>query len=175
MTTSKARASKRFPQTCVLVFLLWLAGGGLAGGPLWAGDEPCDFTCSPCLVKMVEHLKNKGWVGIEFDVDQGEGWRIKHVVPMSPAAAAGLKRGDWLVALDGVPYDKGNKTKLEKVYKGMKPGATITYSVKRADKTLEIAVKLGKIPEPLLAQWIGQSVLESYAELKKNPRKESKN
>ena len=60
MTISRRQALLIRPFFCSLLLFLLAA-------PLSAGGEPCDFRCSPCLVKLVEHLQNKGWVGIEFD------------------------------------------------------------------------------------------------------------
>ncbi|MEM9596845.1 MAG: PDZ domain-containing protein [Acidobacteriota bacterium] len=145
---------KRSPALALLL--------ALSTGPVAMAGEPCDFSCSPCVVEMVENLKERGWVGIQIDKNEKGTWAIAHVVPKSPAFRAGIQPGDVLVAVDGVPYKKGNWNKLEKAYAGMRPGRTVTYTVKRDGQRRAIGVELTAIPKRVMAQWLGQFLLENY-------------
>jgi hypothetical protein len=42
----------------------------------------------------------------------------------------------------------------------MVPGNEVTYTVLRHGKEKELAVMLGKVPEEVLAQWVGGHMLE---------------
>ncbi len=55
---------------------------------------------------------------------------------------------------------------LDKIYQMMVPDQTLTYTIERQGKSLQVPVKLAKVPEQLMAQWIGQHVLEAYEMMK---------
>lgn len=131
-------------------------------GSLFAGDKACDISAAPCLVGMVEKLKGRGWLGIEMDMKEGGVPRVTKVVQGSPAEKAGLAVGDLLREVNGVPYRKDNMAALDKIYQMMVPDQTLTYTIERQGKTLQVPVKLARVPEQLMAQWIGQHVLEAY-------------
>jgi S1-C subfamily serine protease len=130
--------------------------------PAIAGKgHKCDASTQDCLNKMAAKLKNKGWVGIEYDKkDKSETPVIMKVVPDSPAQAAGLRKGDVLLAVNGVKYGEDDKTKWKKVKAAWTPGSTITYTVDRGGKKKDVAVKLGKVPEEVLYAWIGEHMLQ---------------
>lgn len=156
MMTNTPPLSLRLRALAALLALI-LAAGALAGG-----DPPCDISTSPCLVKMVEKLKTRGWAGIEMDTFEDGGLRVTAVIAGSPAQKGGLKVGDILREVNGVPYRKDNMAALDKIYQMMVPNQTLTYTVERQAKTLQVQVKLAKVPEQLMAQWIGHHVLEAY-------------
>ena len=88
---------------------------------------------------------------------------ILGVEPDSPAERAGLRKGDVLVAMNGIEYAEKNKERMHEAYNAMKPGKTITYTVERKGKNREIDVELGRIPEALVAKWIGNHMLNDHA------------
>jgi S1-C subfamily serine protease len=129
--------------------------------PLLAGPgHKCTATTQECLDKMAVKLKAQGWVGIEGDKKDNGHFVIKKVFSGSPAEKAGLKPGDVVFAMNGVEFGDANKDKLKKIKKGLEPGETLTYSVKRDGKKKDIAIKLGKVPDEVLAQWIGEHMLQ---------------
>ncbi len=132
--------------------------------PLLAGGKhKCEATTQECLDKMASSYKAHGWVGIEGDNDEAGHFVIKKVIEGSPAEAAGLKKGDVLVAMNGVTFADENKDKLKKIKSGMAPGKTLEYTVERGGKSKVVAVTLVEIPEEVLAQWIGKHMLEHAA------------
>jgi len=116
-----------------------------------------------CLTKMVAVLKDRGWVGIEMD-DAGGKLTVTRVVPGSPAESAGLRRGDVLVAVNGVPFGKENEAKVKATQKAMTPGAKITYTVSRDGKDQPVEVTLGPLPREVLAQWVGAHMLDGHTQ-----------
>ena len=136
----------------------------LIGFPLLAGSgHKCTATTQECLDKMAVKYKSHGWVGIEGDKKENGLFVIKTVVAGSPAEAAGLKAGDVVYAMNGVKFGDDNKDKLKQIKKGLAPGEILTYSVKRNGKSKDIAIKLGKVPDEVLAQWIGEHMLQHAA------------
>lgn len=134
--------------------------------PLWAGEEghkTCPEDAADCARKMKEQFKERGWVGINMDYDKEHGVTvISNVVAKSPAERAGFEVGDELVGLNGVAYTEENEELLKAEYATFKPGSVATFKVDRDGKTIDIEVQLEQIPQAILAQWIGQHILEYH-------------
>lgn len=133
--------------------------------PAFAGEKKHDCTASTqdCLNKMVAKFKEKGWVGIEYDKSEskkGDKQTISKVIPGSPAEKAGLQKGDVLLAVNGVRFGEEDKDQWAKVKKDWKPGHSITYTVARGGQKSEVAVMLGHVPEEVIAQWVGEHMLQ---------------
>jgi len=130
-----------------------------------AGEtEPrCTADVQECLDMMARQFQGRGWVGIEMDQDSESGEMfLTRVVPNSPAERAGLRAGDVLVSLNQVEFCEKNKAKMYEVRKDWAPGKRITYSILRDGKTIEISMKLGELPDDVLAQWVGRHMLEGH-------------
>ena len=91
--------------------------------------------------KVVQHA----YLGVSVgDSASGTGAQIGTVRAGGPAAAAGLKTGDVITAIDGAPIANANK--LTSAISGYQPGETISLTVARGGSTLTITVKLGTRP-----------------------------
>jgi C-terminal processing protease CtpA/Prc len=142
----------------ILVLLLAVA---LVSPAIAGKGHKCDASTQDCLNKMAASMKNKGWVGIEYDTkENSETPIISKVVPDSPAQAAGLRKGDVLLAVNGVKYGDDDKAKWKKVKAVWTPGSTITYTVDRGGHKKEVPVKLGKLPEEVMYAWIGEHMMQ---------------
>lgn len=82
--------------------------------------------------------------GLQFRQDDSP--RVADVAPDSPAAAAGIKRSDILVKLDGKPI--AGRLDISFALIGHKPGETVPVQVSRDGQTLQFSLKLGKRPKP---------------------------
>ncbi len=132
--------------------------------PAMAGEK-CTSSTQDCLDHMAQNLKNRGWVGIEMDDEGGMGKMvITKVVEDSPAETAGFKKGDVLVAVNGVKFSEENQKQIKDVQYAMKPGAEFTYTVARSGKKIDLDIELGNIPDNVMAQWIGGHMMD-HAEL----------
>jgi C-terminal processing protease CtpA/Prc len=143
----------------------WLMAAGLGllvvPGVLAGHDEKCTESTQTCLNMMAAELANKGWTGIEMDKDEVSGlMKITRVVPDSPAKAGGFREGDLLFAVNGIELNDANKKLLYENRKTMTPGQTAVYVVQRAGQKVEIKVTLAKVPESVLAQWIGGHMID---------------
>ena len=137
----------------------------VAALPLFAGDEKkrCEGEIAVCAEMMAQKFRDRGWVGINLDNSEGEDKTVlSGIFENSPAEAAGLKKGDVLVALNGIPYTRDNEKELYDVYKNSKPGQTITFEVDRSGQQQEIDVTLARLPEKIVAQWIGYHIMEAH-------------
>jgi len=134
--------------------------------PLWAVDEAeknCSEDAATCAMMMKENFKKRGWVGINMEYDKERGvTAISNVLAHSPAEKAGFQVGDVLKGLNGVEYTEENEASLKAEFASFQPGNTATFKVERDGKTIDIEVQLEQIPQAILAQWVGQHVLDYH-------------
>ena len=142
-----------------LVLLVALAGSAVAGDR----KAKCTGDTQVCLDRLTAKLKAKGWLGVELDKNEKGWYKVTSVTADSPAAAAGFKTGDVLVALNGVVISSENKEALSKAKKGLGPGKAATYTVKRSGAKQQLAVTLGHMPGEMIAAWVGQHMVENHA------------
>ncbi len=99
---------------------------------------------------------SRGWMGISlqevtqdlarsFNLEQPRGALVAEVSADSPAAKAGLKAGDVIVAYAGKPVN--DSADLPPLVGSTKPGANKTITVIRDGREREIAVTLGQLPD----------------------------
>jgi C-terminal processing protease CtpA/Prc len=146
------------------VWLILAAVAMLAVMPAFAGHggdhSKCKYSTQDCLDHMANQMKNSGWVGVELDTENPDGYEVSKVIPGSPAEAAGIQAGDVLVALNGVPLNKDNDEEMAKARKEWKPGQTVTYTVRRNGGERQVTLTLGTWPADTLAKMIGMHMLE---------------
>lgn len=144
-----------------LTVLLALAGL-LAPAAGFAGEKHCEQEADACVHAMTAKLEKRGWIGIEM-AEAGENKAITVVVKGSPAETAGLKAGDVILAFNGIALSEGSEEVWAEMKRAMTPGREITVSIERAGDRSDIVVTLGKLPREVLAQWIGQHMLEGHS------------
>jgi len=128
--------------------------------PVVAGEK-CMSDTQTCLNRMAEKLANKGWIGVELDSDEETGaLTIRVVVDDSPAQAAGFKAGDRLVAVNGVVIAEADEDAMKATWSQMVPGKTVTCTIGRDGHAKEVDVTLARLPEDVMARWIGGHMLE---------------
>ncbi len=143
------------------VWLILVALVMLAILPVFAGDHgKCTYGTQECLDHMAASMKSSGWVGVELETDNPEGYAVTKVIPGSPAEAAGIEAGDILVALNGVAFKKENDEALTKARKEWKPGQVVSYTVKRNGGERQVSVTLASWPADMIARSIGLHMLE---------------
>ncbi len=141
-------------------FILAIAALALSVVSVVAGEGyKCDASTQDCLDQMAASLQKKGWVGIKLDETDDGRHQVTEVIADSPAVRAGFKSGDILVAMDGIWLGEDNHEKVMKARKAQHPGSKVTYTVERYGKNTELKVKLAKVPQDVLAQWIGGHML----------------
>jgi len=147
--------------------MLSLAAIVVLSVPAFAGEgyEKCSAGTQECLDMMTANMSGRGWVGVELEKDEDSGaMTVTRVVPGSPAEASGLQAGDKLVALNGFAFgDESNHKELQAAWKSMTPGKEIAYTVNRHGHDKKVSITLVKVPEDVMAAWIGSHMLEHAA------------
>jgi predicted metalloprotease with PDZ domain len=126
--------------------------------------KKCSQEAQACLHYMAENIKKKGWIGVEWD-RSGPRPVITKVVPKSPAEKAGIQVGDEILAFNGISSTEKEEVIWAEVKKQLIPGNKITLTMERSGKSREFEVELGRVPDQLVAQWVGHHMLEHHTAL----------
>ncbi|HEV2116000.1 MAG TPA: PDZ domain-containing protein, partial [Terriglobales bacterium] len=98
----------------------------------------------------------RGWLGVgiqdvsapvakTYGVPPNQGAIVSDVSPDSPAAKAGLQRGDVITQLNGQPVEGANDLKLK--VGEMRPGTTVHLKVLRNSAPRDVTMTLGEQPQ----------------------------
>lgn len=120
----------------------------------------CNASTQDCLDKMSARLQKTGWVGIRMGETEDGRLEITEVIADSPAVRAGFNAGDILVAMDGIQYADKDHDAMMTAKKSQHPGSKVTYTIERSGRNRDLTVKLAKVPQDVLAQWVGGHVLQ---------------
>lgn len=94
---------------------------------------------------------SRGWLGIEVEGkiqdptklnEATQGVTVMNVLPNSPAAQAGIQRGDVIVSLDSQPMNDANS--LIQYVAGKPPNTTLTAKVQRGKNAISVPITLSE-------------------------------
>ncbi len=131
-----------------------------SGGSMGIGFAIPVSTARQVLESIVkEGQVTRGWIGVEpqelspelaqtFNIKVSSGVILTGVLQSGPAAAAGIRPGDVIVAVAGTPVH--NVTELLSAVAALKPGVSAPLKVQRKDATLDVQVTPGKRQRPAL-------------------------
>ena len=80
-----------------------------------------------------------------FGLEQAGGALVGDVSPNTPAARAGLKKGDVILKLNGEPVDSRNQLTLR--VSQTPPGTPVKLTIWRDGKAQDMSITLGELPE----------------------------
>ncbi len=125
----------------------------------------CESSAEECLSAMAAKIASKGWAGFETEKDEAGHYTVARVEHGSPAASAGLRTGDVLLAMNGIDLYAEDKTALKQAKKGLGVGSAIQYKVKRDGAKKVVELTLTEVPSRVMAQWIGEHMLDQHAHI----------
>jgi putative serine protease PepD len=103
------------------------------------------------ITPLVDSLKKgtvtttgRGFLGVQITAAQSGGAQITAVTPNSPAAAAGLKAGDVIVAIDDQPV--ATNTDAADTIGSLSPGTKVRIKYQRGSSTNTVTVTLATTP-----------------------------
>ena len=129
---------------------------------VFAGGEQCAREHAAKKAKLAAH----GWLGLDTEKTADGGWAVKSVAPGSPAAQAGFRPGDVLVAVNGASFQDKEKVKAAKA--NLKVGSQVTYTVARSGAQQQLTATLAPVPEEVLAKWMAEEEKEAAKVAKKD-------
>jgi predicted metalloprotease with PDZ domain len=149
---------RQIPKTLLPVLLLALL---VAAVPAFAGGEKCasDAKATHAAHADGHHdkaaaMKKAGWTGMETEKDELGAYRVSWVQAGSPAAEAGVRVGDRLVAYQGVEIAEENEAELHAAKKDRRVGARVTYTVARGGDRIDLRMELVEVPDAVIARWL---------------------
>ena len=129
-----------------------------SGGSMGIGFAIPVSTAKQVLESIVKDGQvTRGWIGVEpndlsaelaetFEVKTKEGVIITGVLQNGPAAQAGIRPGDVIVAIGGKPVT--SVTQLLATVSALQPGTAITFAIERKNKAVSMQVTPGRRPRP---------------------------
>jgi S1-C subfamily serine protease len=92
-------------------------------------------------------LREEGFLGVGLDdrIDGGQGAIVAEVEPGTPAADAGVRVGDLVVAVDGAPLD--GAVGMIAAIRDLEPGDDVTITVIRDGEPVDLTATLTTRPE----------------------------
>lgn len=145
-----------------MVSLLALALMVTLAPAVFAGGEKCAHEHAAKKAKMAAH----GWLGLDTEKTADGAYAVKAVDPGSPAAQAGFRAGDVLVAFNGIPLTDKEKVKAAKA--NVAVGSQVTYTVARNGARQQLTATLAPVPEEVLAKWMAEEEKEAAKVAKKD-------
>jgi serine protease Do len=105
-------------------------------------------TPSELIIPIISQLRTsghiqRGWLGVSVD-DSQNGVNIASVERSSPAARAGLRPGDTILTLNGERIETARG--LIRAVAAVSPGTSVTLSVRRQGRQLDVPVTVGLRP-----------------------------
>jgi len=114
-----------------------------------AGGEQCAREHAARKAKLAAH----GWLGIETDMAASNP-TVTEVHPGSPAEKAGFRKGDVLLALNGVALSHENHDQVKHAKEGCAVGKAVTYTIQRGGAQQTLTATLAPVPDDVLAKWV---------------------
>jgi len=148
--------------TVALVVLPAIAGDGHDHAENAEYEKKCGADAQACLNWFANAYNDRGWAGVSLEASDA-GLRVSEVHYGTPAAKAGVKAGDILVAINGVEYAEENKEKMAAFEKEMVPGNEFTYTIARNGKNKDVTFALAEMPMDVVARMVGMHMLSDHA------------
>jgi C-terminal processing protease CtpA/Prc len=149
-------------------FLMMAVAGLVFALPAIAGEghdhaektSKCNADAQACLNYFADNYKGRGWAGVSLEKTD-DGLSVAEVHPGTPAAQAGIKVGDVLLAINGMEADdEGSWAGLKDK---MVPGNELTYTVNRNGKNKDVSFTLAEMPMDVVARMVGMHMLNDHA------------
>jgi carboxyl-terminal processing protease len=117
-------------------------------------DDPYSHYYSPSAYRVFLNQSNPHFAGIGVSVLQSkQGLRIIDVFPTSPAARAGLQRGDEIVDVNTTKLGGRSAEFASGLIRG-KPGTKVGLTIRRGAKTLHFSIVRARVVEPVASERI---------------------
>jgi C-terminal processing protease CtpA/Prc len=144
VTQSEVNMKRMLTASAVAALALAMSVSAFAGGDHCSGGAS---TTAANTSASCTGMKSAGWAGAWLHRSASGTVTVAEVAKGSPAAKAGLKSGDVVLAVNG--YDlSDSEARAECASKAScKVGSTVTYAVQRGGKsTRNVKLKLEKMP-----------------------------
>ncbi len=150
--------ARRFHSGCKRVVILAV----LAASALAAQEDPSVSTVdsrAEALRRLQQDQEiHRGYLGLDVDylVPAADGlgqFRVGQIYPQSPAAAAGVRVGDLITAVNGVTFSFPSRDLAFKAWAWVRTGDPVELTLLREGKPLRLGLTAAEMPAWILTGW----------------------
>ena len=99
-----------------------------------------------------------GWIGLGLHYDPGTNGKlgsvyVRHVLPGSPAAVAGLKSQDLITSVNGKPTRYKDAVEAIRAFSGLRPGQRLRLVIVRAGRQHAVTLTAEAMPDAYYEMW----------------------
>ena len=128
----------------------------LVAAPALATEPKCPLDLTTCL-NQFQRMRERPWLGVVLERDSAGRFVVEGVETKSPCQRAGIRPGDVLERIEGVPPGDWFATKA-----GWRSGGSADIEVIRDDQPKTLKMKFEAIPEDVFARRIGVHMIEGH-------------
>ena len=141
---------RNFIAAVVAVFALAIAAPSFAGGSGCSHSSSASYTSNEasCHGKSTTSAWSGAWLQ-----RSSSGVVVAEVAKGSPAAKAGIKKGDIVLAVNGYNIADSKEASMCASRAECSVGSTVAYTVQRGKSTKSVKVKLQEMPESATARF----------------------
>ncbi len=153
-----------FSLLTVMFLSLALCAGGDEAKAEKKMAKKCTADTQTCLNHMAQQFSGSAWDGIWVEGIGSDKVAVIKVDEASAGAAAGVKVGDVLVAMNETKLAGLNIEQFNKVMALVKIGEEVTYKIQRGDAWLSSKVTMTAIPKEQVARMVGAHLLAAHSQ-----------
>lgn len=154
----------------LLIALLMVAPGmALSAQERPAAVRRCPKPAEACGTELRQSLEKRGMLGFLFSevnaddpAPAGARFVVRSAPPGYPARQAGLREGDFLLAMNGTDLSRETKESLTERHRGVKAGETVVYQVLRDGRRVAVRVKAASPDPQSVNAWMADHFRESH-------------
>lgn len=128
-------------------------------------DRRCPAPAEDCARKIREMMTGQMFLGVIF-YDSETGIYVKSVVGGSPADEAGLRDGDFIVAIQGQDISDGNVKAFKKLFGKAQKQGKVRLEIRRGDMTMTTTAHLREITEEQITRIIAAHMEAAHSDHK---------
>jgi ketosteroid isomerase-like protein len=142
-------------------FSPWQSQPGSPPAEVSSTPGRCPHGTQQCLNEQARKLKGRGVIGVDGRWDEN-GYRIASFAEGTTARSAGVRPGDLLVEVNGIPLSNQEAYAADAVNR--LPGREVTITVLRDGAKQTMTVTLMHLTEKMMAEEIGQHLLAYHVD-----------
>jgi predicted metalloprotease with PDZ domain len=152
-----ARTMKRLALLTCAILMVAIAA--------FADDDSrkCPSPAEECAKRIREMMTGQKFLGVIF-YDSETGIFVKSVVDGSPADEAGMKAGDFIIAIEGRDISDGNVKAFKKIFGKSQARGEVTLKIRRGETTLTTTAYLREITEEQITRIIAAHMEAAHSD-----------
>jgi predicted metalloprotease with PDZ domain len=133
----------------------------LAAAPLSAQEPKCSGAARECDQQIRKMLSGRRYLGATID-DHNPGLVIRSVHPNSPAARAGLKPGDRLIAVNGKPLTTASGREFKQLIADARETGKLWMIISRRNVYSKVETRLEPYSKEQMQKIINAHLAQSH-------------